>query len=99
MRTQAAAPAGHRNMQTPPRSAHLARDSLRAGNQTSEHRNPHQYTEVASEPSVSSVSREWARERVRIGVINVKPKAHAFDSTPRFRRAMYGDGYGYRVVR
>lgn len=72
MRTQAAAPAGHRNMQTPPRSARLARDSLRAGNQASEHRNPHQYTEVAPEPSVSSVAREWARERVRIGVIVVE---------------------------
>jgi hypothetical protein len=40
MRTQAAAPAGHRNMQTPPRSARMARDSLRAGNQASEHRIP-----------------------------------------------------------
>ena len=74
MRTRAAAPAGHRNMQTPPRSARLARDSLRAGNQASEHRNPLQYTEVVSELSVSSVAREWARERVRIGVIGLTRK-------------------------
>jgi hypothetical protein len=61
-------------MQTLPRPARLARDSLRAGYQASEHWSPHQCTEVTSEPSVSSVSRELARERVRIDVINVKPE-------------------------
>lgn len=85
MRTQAAAPAGHRNMQTPPRSARLARDSLRVGNQASKHRKPHQYTEVAPEPSVSSVAREWARERVRIGVIGL---------TKRFARLVVFAGHG-----
>jgi uncharacterized protein YbcC (UPF0753/DUF2309 family) len=85
MRTQTAAPAGHRNMQTPPRSARLARDSLRAGNQASEHRNPHQYTEVAPEPSMSSAAREWARERVRIGVIRL---------TRRFARLVVFVGHG-----
>ena len=85
MRTQTAAPAGHRNMQMTPRSARLARDSLRAGNQASEHRNPHQYTEVAPEPSVSSVTREWARERVRIGVIGL---------TRRFARLVVFVGHG-----
>ena len=85
MRTQTAAPAGHRNMQTTPRSARLARDSFRAGNQASEHRNPHQYTEVAPEPSVSSVAREWAREHVRIGVIGL---------TRRFARLVVFVGHG-----
>jgi carbonic anhydrase len=75
MRTQAAALAGHRNMQMPPRYAHLALNHLRAGVQASEQRSPHQYPEVAlsSEPSVSSVSRAWAGERVCIGAPNVKP--------------------------
>jgi len=43
MRTQAAALAGHRNMQMPPRYAHLALNHLRAGVQASEQRSPHQY--------------------------------------------------------
>src|SRR5262245_45019515 len=78
MRMQAAAPAGLRNMQTPPRSAYLARNYLCAGTQASEQRRPHHYGEVAlsSEPSVSSVSREWARERMHAGVLNVNTMHH-----------------------